>query len=143
VEDINYQVPLPPDYDENALFLMFQSPRVLYAYWELSPGLKNLLHMKKKVQIRLNAEGYGVYHSHDIALSQKSFYFLDLEPGQSYHCEIGIVNSGDQFYPLLRSNTVTTPHDRPRQGCIAPEDRTGIFSTAFITSSWVFYPRKK
>jgi len=138
VEDINYHVLLPPNYDENALFLMFQSPRVLYAYWELSPGLKKLLYMHKKVQIRLNAEGHKVCHTHDIALSQKSFYFMDIEPGQSYYCEIGIINLGDQFYPLLCSNTVTTPLDHPREGNIITEDYTDVFSTAFIASSWVF-----
>jgi hypothetical protein len=57
--DKNYgQIPLPHDYNENAMHLLVQSPRVLYAYWELSPGLKNVFSEKKGVQIRLNAQGF-------------------------------------------------------------------------------------
>lgn len=143
MEDNNVQISLPPDYNENALFLMVQGPRVLYAYWELSPGLKELLHMKKNVQIRLNVDGRGPCYTHDLVLARKSFYFYDLEPGLSYNCEIGIINSGNQFYPLLRSNTATTPHDRPQERINPLEDHASTSSTAFITSSWVFYREKK
>lgn len=107
---------LPSDYHENALFLLVQSPRVLYVYWELSPGLKDLLEDKEKVQIRLNIESRGPFYTTDLNMSQKSFYFSDVEPGFTYNCEIGIINQEDLFYPLLRSNSVTTPLDRPAEG---------------------------
>lgn len=109
-------VPLPPDYHENALFLLVQSPRVLYVYWELSPGLKDLLEEKEKIQIRLNMEGRGPFYTTKLNMSQKSFYFSDVEPGFAYNCEIGIINHEGLFCPLLRSNSVSTPLDRPLEG---------------------------
>ena len=107
--DKNYgQIPLPHDYNENAMHLLVQSPRVLYAYWELSPGLKNVFSEKKGVQIRLNAQGRGPYCTGSRPV-QRSHYFSGVEPGRSYNCEIGIVKNGNEFYPLLRSNSVVAP----------------------------------
>lgn len=116
--DINKFVPI--EYNENALSLMVQSPTVLYAYWELSHGLKNTLSGKKKVQIRLNIEGDGVGQIYDIDLSEKSYYFNDVLPGLSYNCELGTVDDYDIFLPLLRSNTVNTPRVTPSHGSISP-----------------------
>jgi hypothetical protein len=134
VDHQHIPVPLPPDYHENALFLLVQSPRVLYVYWELSPGLKDLLEKKEKVQIRLNMEGRGPFYTTGFNMSQKSFYFSDVEPGLAYNCEIGIVSRDDLFYPLLRSNSVSTPLDRPADGrslAEAPPDNLPS------SSSWV------
>ena len=111
---------VPIEYNENALSLMVQSPTVLYAYWELSHGLKNMLSGKKKVQIRLNIEGDGVRQTYDIDLSEKSYYFNGVHPGLSYNCELGTVDEYDMFLPLLRSNTVNTPRVTPSHGSILP-----------------------
>lgn len=143
MEDHHTPISLPPDYNESALFLLVQGPKVLYAYWELSPGLKDALNEKKKVQIRLNVEGRGHYCTYDIDLSKKSYYFSDVEPGLSYNCEIGIFNSGNQFYPLLRSNSVATPHDRPSDGHSPNEDHAVSSSSIFNISSWALYQDKK
>jgi hypothetical protein len=116
VDNEHIPVPLPPDYHENALFLLVQSPQVLYVYWELSPGLKESFEEKEKVQIRLNMEGRGPFYTTDIDMDQKSFYFSEVEPGFAYNCEIGIINHENLFYPLLRSNSVSTPLDRPAKG---------------------------
>jgi hypothetical protein len=139
--DKNYgQIPLPPDYDENALYLLVQSPRVLYVYWELSPGLKKAFNEKKGVQIRLNAQGSKLYLTKDLDLSQRSHYFSGIEPGQSYNCEIGI-NNGIEFYPLLRSNLVVTPKELPAEES-GPEEHTEPDSViTFSSSSW--YPGGK
>lgn len=102
---------LPAEYHENALYLLIQSPKVLYAYWELSPGLKNTLSEKKKVQIRLNITGNGICQVNEIDLTDKSFYFDNVQPGLSYNCEIGMLDESGMFLPLLRSNTITAPHD--------------------------------
>jgi hypothetical protein len=129
--DINKFVPV--EYNENALSLMVQSPTVLYAYWELSHGLKNTLSGKKKVQIRLNIEGDGVRQTYDIDLSEKSYYFYDVQPGLSYNCELGTVDDYDMFLPLLRSNTVNTPHVTPSHGSVLLGEAapTSISSRAF------------
>ena len=127
-------VPLPPDYHENTLFLLVQSPRVLYVYWELSPGLKELLGDEEKVQIRLNIDGRGVFYTADLDMSQKSFYFTDVEPGLAYNCEIGIMNHENVFYPLLRSNSVNTPFDRPADGLVPAEGPPDALPSS---SSWI------
>jgi hypothetical protein len=111
VEEQEFKKILPAEYHENALILLIQSPKVLYAYWELSPGLKNTLSEKKKVQIRLNIEGNGIIQFYEIDLTEKSYYFENVQPGLSYNCEIGTVNADKIFIPLLRSNTITAPQD--------------------------------
>jgi hypothetical protein len=133
--DMNKYVPI--EYNENALSLMVQSPTVLYAYWELSQGLKNTLSGKKKVQIRLNIEGDGVRQTYDIDLSEKSYYFIDVQPGLSYNCELGTVDDYDIFLPLLRSNTVNTPRILPSQVRNLPGEAA---PTSF--SSREFYRKK-
>jgi hypothetical protein len=130
--DINKFVPI--EYNENALSLMVQSPTVLYAYWELSHGLRNTLSGKKKVQIRLNIEGDGVSQTYDIDLSEKSYYFNDVQPGLSYNCELGTVDDYNIFLPLLRSNTVNTPRVMPSQDSVLPGEAapTSFSSSAFL-----------
>lgn len=136
MEDQSTPITLLPDYEENALYLLVQSPTVLYVYWELSPGLKSVLNEKTRVRIRLNAGGRGPLHNCAInLLEKKSYYFLDVEPGQTYNCEIGIINSGEEFYPLLRSNSATTPHDRPEEGADVPEGGISVSSLIFSIGS--------
>jgi hypothetical protein len=135
--DKNYgQIPLPHDYNENAMHLLVQSPRVLYAYWELSPGLKNVFSEKKGVQIRLNAQGRGPYCTTDLDMSKRSHYFSGVEPGRSYNCEIGIVNNGNEFYPLLRSNSVVAPLERPAEKYSPGQDPDPVSPATFSSSSW-------
>lgn len=135
--DKNYgQIPLPHDYNENAMHLLVQSPRVLYAYWELSPGLKNVFSEKKGVQIRLNAQGRGPYCTTDLDLSKRSHYFSGVEPGRSYNCEIGIVKNGNEFYPLLRSNSVVAPLERPAEKYSPGQDPDPVSPATFSSSSW-------
>lgn len=113
MEDQYKKNTLPAEYHENALYLLSQSPKVMYAYWELSPGLKNTLSEKKMVQIRLNIAGNGICQVYDIGLTEKSCYFKNVVPGLSYNCEIGTVNEDNIFLPLLRSSTVSAPQDLP------------------------------
>ena len=143
MEDYGVPNSLPPDYHENTLFLMVQNPRVLYAYWELSPGLRNILSEKKKVQIRLNIEGDGISQTFDIDLSKKSCYFENIEPGLPYNCEIGILNPGNEFFSLLRSNSVTAPHEQPPEGFRSREGDSLSRLPDSLLSSQVFYQEKK
>ncbi len=143
MEDYNIPKSLPPDYQENALFLLVQSPRVLYAYWELSPGLKNTLSEKKRIQIRLNIEGDGISQSCDIHLLKKSHYFENIQPGLPYNCEIGILNAGDEFFSLLRSNSVTAPSEQPPEDDQLKEGGSVSSPPGSRKSSKVFYQDKK
>ncbi|MDD4334256.1 MAG: DUF4912 domain-containing protein [Desulfotomaculaceae bacterium] len=104
---------LPAGYHENILSLLIQSPRILYAYWELSPGLKSALSEKERVQIRLNTGVSSFCQAYDFDLNEKNYYFKDVQPGMSYNCEIGTLNEDNLFLPLLRSNTIFAPNDLP------------------------------
>lgn len=121
------KISLPPDYNESRLHLLMQSPRVLYVYWELSQGLKEALY-GEKIQLRLNIEGRMPCYTSEISLSEKSYYFSDVEPGLSYNCEIGIFNTENEFFPLLRSNSIAVPNDKPPEGQSPVEYRTGYSS---------------
>lgn len=142
MEDACVPIHLPPDYDENVLHLLVQSPSVLYVYWELSPGLKSVLNEKSRVKIRLNIEGQGAHLDCDVNLKEKSYYFNEVEPGLTYNCEIGIVNSENAFYPLLRSNSVITPHDRPASNTGLGNEDAGLLPSSTGLSSFVFFKDK-
>lgn len=137
----DYTIPkfLPRDYQENALFLLVQSPRVLYAYWELSPGLKNTLSEKKRIQIRLNIEGAGTSQFCDIDLLQKSRYFENIQPGLLYNCEIGILNRENEFFSLLRSNSVAVPWEQPPEDALSHEGGSLNSPPGSLKSSKSFY----
>ncbi|NLJ77433.1 MAG: DUF4912 domain-containing protein [Peptococcaceae bacterium] len=104
---------LPEEYYENTLFLLFQGPKILYAYWELSPGLKSALRRKKNMQIRLSTVSGKLYQTYNFDLREKNHYFKNVQPGTSYYCEIGTLYKENIFMPLLRSNSIFTPHDLP------------------------------
>lgn len=106
-------ISLPSGYEENTLFLLVQSPRVLYVYWELSPGQRTALAEKGKLQLRLNITGMGSYRRHDIQPFWNNFYFKDVLPGCEYNCEIGVLDDSGDFYPILYSNTAYTPPEKP------------------------------
>ncbi len=107
------QVSLPSNYNDNTLVLMVQTPRTLYVYWDLSPNQRAALAAKKKLQLRLNVVNRGVYRSFDIKPSWDSFYITGVEPGLAYYCDIIINNGNDEIYPVIYSNTVSAPVERP------------------------------
>ncbi|MEG3070814.1 MAG: DUF4912 domain-containing protein [Peptococcaceae bacterium] len=104
---------LPEEYHENTLFLLFQGPKILYAYWELSPGLKSALRRKKNMQIRLSMVSGKLCQTYNFDLKEKNHYFKNVQPGRSYYCEIGTLYKENIFMPLLRSNSIFTPYDLP------------------------------
>lgn len=104
---------LPEGYEENTLFLLVQSPRVLYVYWELSPGQRAAIAEKGRLTLRLSIVNGGPYRSYDIDPMWNSFYFNGVEPGREYYCEIGVVSGHGEFYSLINSNSVFTPPERP------------------------------
>jgi len=93
------------------------------------------------VKIRLNIEGQGVHLDCDVNLKEKSYYFNEVGPGLTYNCEIGIFNSENAFCPLLRSNSVLTPHDRPAGNGLGNEDAE-LHPSSTGLSSFVFFKDK-
>ncbi|NLJ75891.1 MAG: DUF4912 domain-containing protein [Peptococcaceae bacterium] len=104
--------PLPTNYDYNTLVLMMQTPRTLYVYWDLSPSQRAALD-KKKLMLRLSVANRGVDRSFDIKPFWDSFYITGVEPGLEYYCDISIKEADDLYYPIIFSNTSSTPMEHP------------------------------
>lgn len=107
------QIPLPSNYHDNTLVLMMQTPRTLYVYWDLSPSQRAAVAEKKKLQLRLNVVNRGVYRSFDIKPFWDSFYITGVDPGLDYYCDISVKEEDGEFYPVIYSNTVSAPAERP------------------------------
>jgi hypothetical protein len=107
------QVSLPSHYDDNTLVLMAQTPHTLYVYWDLSPNQRAALAVKNKLQLRLNIVNRGVYRTFDIKPSWDSFYITGVEPGVAYYCDISIKEENGEYYPIIYSNTLSTPQEQP------------------------------
>jgi len=126
---------------QSELRLLVQNPRVVFAYWELSAGLKEAL-WGRKVELRLfNEKGKAVLAA-EIELAVKNYYFTGLEPDSIYTCEIGVINRNNEFYPLLRSNAVRTPS--VGQQTVFPLAEKGADAHKTVldissASSWVYY----
>lgn len=144
MQENDFLTSLPPGYNENTLLLLVQSPKVLYAYWELSGGLKDALcRQEKKLLIRLYIEGQGTCSTRSIDIAENNIYFSDVKPGLTYYCEIGTFNSGDRFYPLLRSDPVTAPYDRPSGDHVSAKGDFHKLPSSLYLSSWALYKEKE
>ena len=106
-------VGFPSGYSENRLILMAQSPRVLYAYWELSPGQIIALAEKSQLKLRLNKVGTGSYRIYDTDPLANHYYFDGVDPGVLYCCDLSTTHDNGDFYPFITSNTVLAPPDKP------------------------------
>ncbi len=127
VNNLVATVRLPSGYFENRLILMAQSPRVLYAYWELSPGQKTALAEKSNMKLRLIKVGDSTCRIYDIDPLTKSYYFNEVEPGTLYSCDLSTTDENGDFYPFISSNTVMAPREKP--------EREANFSSAALISS--------
>jgi hypothetical protein len=106
-------VGLPSGYLENRLILMAQSPRVLYVYWELSPGQKTALANKSHLKLRLNKVGSGTCRICDIDPLTNNYYFDGVEPGILYNCDLSVIDRNGDYYPFIFSNTIMAPPEKP------------------------------
>lgn len=106
-------ISLPSNYNYNTLVLMVQTPRTLFVYWDLSSSQRAALAKDRKLQLRLNTANGGVYRSFDIKPSWDSFYISGVEPGLDYYCDISIKEDDGEYYPIIYSNTSSTPQEHP------------------------------
>jgi hypothetical protein len=140
-------VALSSNYDDNTLVLMVQTPRTLYVYWDLSRCQREALAKKNKLQLRLNIVNRGVYRTFDIKPSWDSFYITGVEPGLAYYCDISVLEENGEYYPIIYSNTATTPQEHPDTENTVGSNfwGTGEFNTSnggwSSYSSGVFYKK--
>jgi len=133
-------ISLPANYNDNTLVLMVQTPRTLYVYWDLSPSQRAALANKKKLLLRLNVANRGVYRLFDIKHFWDSFYITGVEPGLDYYCDISIEEENNICYPIIYSNTSSTPQEHPGAEITAGSNfwGTGEYNS-HNGMSWVSY----
>ncbi|SDN30154.1 hypothetical protein SAMN04487897_102438 [Paenibacillus sp. yr247] len=104
--------------------MLVQSPTVLFAYWQLSARKGRMVHEHfdadwQTLQPTLRfydvadqgVDSHRADRVSELPLPQGASCFLGgFDPGQRYFADLGIVNDQGQFLPLLRSNTILTPH---------------------------------
>jgi hypothetical protein len=106
---------------QDRLVVMVRDPYWLHAYWELNPrtveraqsALGQHWHGTKPVLrvFRVASDGSAeIYREIPIHGGVRHWYVDVQNPPQQYRMEIGYLTAGGQFYCLVRSNTVTTPH---------------------------------
>lgn len=114
---------LPTHYNEDTLVLMVRDPWWLYAYWEATPSLQN--EVLTKVKASKASDWKMVLRVYDVTLASterpNSFFDIELNfytdnwyvdvgvPNRSWVAELGYRTNKQQFFKLLRSNTVHTP----------------------------------
>ncbi len=114
---------IPSRYQEDRFVLLVRDPWWLYGYWEIT--LDKWDQVRSQVSDKNAKEVLRVYDVTGISgfrgNNANSFFDIELtpfienwyihanQPGKSFCAEIGLKTSDSKFYPLIRSNTVTTP----------------------------------
>lgn len=109
--------------DRDTIYLLIQSPTVLFAYWQLSGRKMNMVQEHFDKDWKALQPTLRFYHVTNLPIDScqadsvselylpqgESCFLSGFHPGQSYFADLGIVNEQGQFLPLLRSNTIQTP----------------------------------
>ncbi|NRF90421.1 DUF4912 domain-containing protein [Paenibacillus frigoriresistens] len=109
--------------DRDTLYLLIQSPTVLFAYWQLSSRKMSMIQEHFDKDWKALQPTLRFYHVTNLPIDScqaesiselhlppgESCFLSGFHPGQSYFADLGIVNEQGQFLPLLRSNTIQTP----------------------------------
>lgn len=112
---------IPQYYNENVLIMLVQKPDAVFAYWELSGHQWRALGNKDGLYLRLYScqaegdpdSGANVLEEVKLPVNCKNWYFNGLNPEMEYYTELGWKASDSLFMPILRSDPVVTPPDRP------------------------------
>lgn len=120
---------LPPRYGSTQLVLLVRDPWWLYAYWEVTPAraaeVQRRMTPEERAQhatiLRLYdvtdraADAARAHRWMDVVLTHDvDNWFVDTgEANRTWVAELGYRTAHGRFYPLVRSNVVTTPRAGP------------------------------
>lgn len=112
---------MPPNYNENVLILLVQKPETVYAYWELSAHQWKALANKGGLYLRLYAypeqseldNGAVLEKEVLLPVNCSNWYFNGMLSEREYYTELGWKSAEGLFIPILRSDPVVTPRNRP------------------------------
>ena len=125
---------LPPLDEANRIVLLPRDPSWLFTYWELTREYKEAARMAGGAQLALrlhlmDGKVTSTFFEHEVSEWARSWYLPVPRPEQEYQVEIGYrTASGDQWFPMARSNSVKVPAREPsawvsRQYATIPPDK--------------------
>jgi uncharacterized protein len=118
-QELNAGWDLPAAYGMDRIVLLPRDPYWLFAYWEVTPALKESNYHKYgsawqegRGILRVFDNDVGGFQDTEVNLSETgSWHFNVGSAGHTYHVELGKLLSDGRFIPILTSNTVRTPSD--------------------------------
>ncbi|MDH5541814.1 MAG: DUF4912 domain-containing protein [Nitrospinota bacterium] len=123
-EHLEYTNGLPDRYQDNRIVLLVRDPFWLYTFWDINPDEPGRIASEKGVDLRYARTVLRVYDVTNIIFTGGNAHsFYDIDVGSingtwylnvkhddcSYLVEIGLLDPQGYFYPMARSNGVTTP----------------------------------
>ncbi|MCZ8523827.1 MULTISPECIES: DUF4912 domain-containing protein [Paenibacillus] len=119
---------IPGRYHHDRIQLLTQGPHTLFTYWEVSNrkrwlcsqhfqsdygALATSLRIYDVTAVYFNGHNAHGFRQIETMPGASSWYIHEVEAGTVYIADFGISTPEGQFIPLLRSNAVMTPRDRP------------------------------
>ncbi len=120
---------LPQYYGDNKVVLMVRDPWWIFSYWELQPGFveekRHIIPPDKRQDASfvmrvydisyIDFNGTNAHYFFDITIpyGAEKWYINVNAPGRTWIAEMGWVSRDGSFYPIIRSNAVSTPLDGP------------------------------
>jgi hypothetical protein len=115
---------MPPEYDEDTIIALPQSPTTLYVYWSLSASKQSMiehhlrtewLNLPKVLKIYdvtdLHFQGHNQHRAFEISLPEmtNNWFLTDLETNRTFIFDLGTRTYDGSFFTVIRSQSVETP----------------------------------
>ncbi|NQT32318.1 MAG: DUF4912 domain-containing protein [Candidatus Omnitrophica bacterium] len=123
---------IPYGYGDNKVVLMARDPWTIFSYWETSQDVEDNVRKEISQKGLIPSKSIlRVYHPQDGDSSENPTIAFDFElvgrvnswyihvddAGQKWTAEVGILCQTGEFYPIARSNTVSTPDNHISDVC--------------------------
>ncbi|TDX48405.1 DUF4912 domain-containing protein [Orenia marismortui] len=118
VKNIESKYSIPDKYNVNNIHLGLKNPMTAYIYWEYTFDRINKTLFKAGYEdireVVLLLRVYSIdrnnkvekYNDIRVELDDSNLYLDDLKVGHSYTVELGILNSEEKFFPIIKSNQI-------------------------------------
>jgi hypothetical protein len=102
---------LPPNYGKDKLQVMVRDPNWIYAYWDLSGGVRSRLDREVRGGVwvlRVHNVGSGSYEDVPVLVEGGNWY-LPVASDTEYRLEIGVIDPSGTFHVAASSAVIRTP----------------------------------
>lgn len=102
---------LPSNYKHDKLYVMVRDPNWIYAYWDLSGGVRDRL--DREVQggvwvLRVHNVNAGAYADVPVLIEGGNWY-LPVASDTEYRLELGVIDASGRFHVAVASASIRTP----------------------------------